>query len=438
MLVLAIPRSRLAHLLACLLVYLLAASLLTACTAPLITPPPALTPTPTAESAQKTHELFTDPATTNTPAYAALLSEFTAKRPEFDLHDAASAATSANDLADHLLRLHNTPLLDSWQVPIGQQTLDDYAKIGLIEPLDFLFTQYNLAATLPPALIPTLTFKGNIFIVPLAIQRTNLLWYNPQLLAGQNITVPTTIDELITAAGALKSAGLAAPLAVGNQETVLHLFETTLLAALGPQTYNNLWTGADDWSRPEITTALEQFGKLLSFTAPTPDLDWQQTAQLVLDGKAAFYIMDDRLANWAPAEGQGQGFAYALAPGTSGVFQFGGRGFVLSASSPNRGAAIAWLAYIGSQPAQDIFNLGNNSIPPRLDADRTRYDGFHQTMMPGWAANTLAGSLSLGAVAGGAWKSEIEIALIGFLASKDITAFQSALAAACKTSGPCP
>lgn len=424
------------RLAACLLLITL---LTTACTVPLATPLPAPTSTPTPGPAQRTLDLFTDPAAAKTTSYTALRGEFAARHPDIKLHDAASEATNANILTERLNRLHNSLPLDSWQVPLGQQALDGYAKIGFLEPLDFLFTQYNWSATLPPALIPTLTYKNDIFIVPLSIQRTNLLWYNPQLLAAHSITIPATLDELIVALDTLKTAGVGAPLALGNQETALHLFETTLLAALGPETYNRLWTGAGDWSRPEITTALERFGKLLSLTnSDAANLDWQQAAQLVFTGNAAFYVMDDRLANFVQEGDASKNLAYILAPGTTGMFQFGGRGFVLSASTVNRDAAIAWLAYIGSQPAQDAFNPDNHSIPARLDPDRTRYDAFHQAMMQDWATNTLTGSLSLGAVAGNAWKSEIEIALTGFLETKDVTVFQSALAAACKTSGPCP
>jgi len=57
--------------------------------------------------------------------------------------------------------------------------------------------------------------------------------------------------------------------------------------------------------------------------------------------------------------------------------------------------------------------------------------------MDDWNSNVVVGSLTHGVVANDSWKSEIDTALGLFLSAKDGKAFQDALAAACKSSGPC-
>jgi glucose/mannose transport system substrate-binding protein len=81
----------------------------------------------------------------------------------------------------------------------------------------------------------------------------------------------------------IASAGMDAPLAMGEQWTALHLFETILLASMGPDAYNALWDGTGDWGSPEVTQALEDFAKVLTYTnSDASALSWQDAGQIVL------------------------------------------------------------------------------------------------------------------------------------------------------------
>ena len=57
--------------------------------------------------------------------------------------------------------------------------------------------------------------------------------------------------------------------------------------------------------------------------------------------------------------------------------------------------------------------------------------------MDDWASNVVVGSLTHGVVANNSWKSEIDTALGLFVAGQDVATFQTALVAACASSGPC-
>lgn len=124
-------------------------------------------------------------------------------------------------------------------------------------------------------------------------------------------------------------------------------------------------------------------------------------------------------------------------PGSDGVFQFLSDSFVLPVGAPNRDGAIAWLKIAGSQAGQDAFNPVKGSIPARNDADRSLYGEYLLSAMDDWASDIVAGSLTHGVVANDSWKTEIDTALGLFLQSRDVAAFQSALVAACASSGPC-
>ncbi|MEL0317004.1 MAG: hypothetical protein VW991_04055, partial [Aquiluna sp.] len=74
--------------------------------------------------------------------------------------------------------------------------------------------------------------------------------------------IPNSWDEFFVAAEKLEAAGII-PLALGEQWTQLHLFETVLLGELGTDAYNGLWDGSTDWGSSAVGDALATFKKVL-------------------------------------------------------------------------------------------------------------------------------------------------------------------------------
>lgn len=370
----------------------------------------------------------------------AMIKVFNQKYPDITfINSAVAGGAGTNARAVLATRLSQNQPPDSWQGHAGQELIGTYVKDQKIEPLNDLYEQEGWLKVMPATLIPLISADGNIYSVPVNIHRANVLWYNPSLILENGIAVPTTLDEWFAAMDKLQAAGVA-PLALGEQWTAMHLLETVLLASLGPDAYNGLWDGTTDWASPEVKTALEAYAKVLSYAnADAASLSWQDAAQLVVDGKAAFNVMGD----WAEGFFRELGktpktdYGWAPTPGTAGNFQFLSDSFVLAVGAPNREAALAWLTVAGSKEGQDAFNPVKGSIPARSDGDRSLYGEYLQSAMDDWASNQVVGSLTHGVVANDSWKSEIDTALGLFLADKNVDSFQSALVAACKSSGPC-
>jgi glucose/mannose transport system substrate-binding protein len=370
----------------------------------------------------------------------AMIAIFKEQYPDTEFINAAvagGAGTNAKAVLATRLQAGDPP--DSWQGHAGQELIGTYVAGGQLEDLTFLYDQEGWLEVMPETLIPLISDGGKIYSVPVNIHRANVMWYNPGILAANNIAVPTTLDEWFVAMDTLKAAGIT-PLALGEQWTVMHLMETILLASLGPDAYNGLWDGTTDWGSAEVTTALNDFVKVLSYTnADSASLSWQDAAQLVVNGNAAFNVMGD----WAEGYFRELGkvpetdYGWAAVPGTGGNFQFLSDSFVLAAGAPHRDAAINWLILCGSKEGQDAFNPIKGSIPARSDADRSLYGVYLQSAMDDWATNTVVGSLTHGVVANDSWKSEIDTGLGLFLTNLDVAAFQTALVAACASSGPC-
>lgn len=373
--------------------------------------------------------------------FEAMIDLYKAQYPEVEFINAAvagGAGTNARAVLATRLQTGNPP--DSWQGHAGQELIGTYVAANQLEPLNFLYEENGWYDVMPETLIPLMSQDGNIYSVPVNIHRANVLWANTAVLAENGIDMPTTLDEWFTAMDTLQANGLEAPLSLGEQWTAMHLFETILLASVGPDTYDALWTSAGDWSSPEVTQAIEDFAKILTYTnSDSSALSWQDAGQLVVDGDAAFNVMGDwqegffRELGLAP----NQDYSWAAVPGTGGNFQFLSDSFVLPNGAPNRDAAINWLRLAGSQAGQDAFNPIKGSIPARNDADRSLYGEYLLSAMDDWSSNRVVGSLAHGVVASDSFKAEIDTALGLFLGTGDVAAFQAGLVAACSTAGPC-
>lgn len=350
---------------------------------------------------------------------------------------AGGAGTNARAVLATRLQAGDPP--DSWQGHAGQELIGTYVAANQLEPLNSLYEAEGWLSVMPETLIPLISQNGNIYSVPVNIHRANVLWYNPQILEANNIAVPQTLDEWFAAMDALQGTDVI-PLAMGEQWTAMHLFETVLLASLGSDGYNDLWNGQTDWSTPEVKQALEDFERVLSYTnSDAASLSWQDAAQLVVDGQAAFNVMGDWAEGFFRELGKqpNTDYGWAPVPGTAGTFQFLSDSFVLPVGAPHPDGALAWLKVAGSKAGQEAFNPVKGSICARTDCDKSLFGVYLQSAMDDWASDIVVGSLTHGVVANDSWKSTLDTALGLFLQSLDIDVFQAALVQACTESGPC-
>lgn len=414
---------------------------LTACAgfAPEATPlPPPVAPTPKGVREVEVYTTWTTGA--DAEAFAALAAVFAAAHPDITLIHPPRPASSTEEIAAAVrFRLQAGDSPDSWQGRGGRELIAGYAEAGLLEPVNFLFVREGWNEVLPSDLLPYLGTGENLYVVPVAVQRLNLLWYRADLLAGVNAAVPTDFDTLLADLEALKAAGMAKPLALGDTATALHLFETVLLAQIGPAVYRDLMTGQGNWADPAVGAAIERFAQLLNY-ADIAERSWPETAASLLAGQTAFLVAGDGIRGAFPEQSlQPRGpIGWTLAPGTDGVFLFASEGFVLAGVAPHRREAIDWLATVGSRAGQEALNSRRHSLSPRRDADPAAYDAYGRAALRDWQTHTLVGSLTYGVTADPMWQMAVAAAVEAFIGSRDAGIFQRALVNACRDPGPCP
>ncbi len=366
----------------------------------------------------------------------ALIAKFSEMYPDVNVINAAvSGGSGVNARAVLQTRMLGGDPPDTFQVHAGQELNAVYVKAGLMEPLNDIYEANGWMDQFPEGLLKLISdSEGNIYSVPVNIHRSNVMWYIPANLESWGVTVPADWDEFInTTCPALKDKGIT-PLSISVTWTQMHLWESVALAVLGVDGYNGLWDGTTSWTSPEVVSVFDTFGKILDCTNDDRDAlgDWQPASQMVTEGKAAFNVMGDWAAGYFIVDlglEPGTGFAWTPSPGTDGDFIMLSDTFGLPVGAPHPDNVKAWLSFLGTAEAQDIFNPLKGSLPANTTADITNsdlYNAYFQDAYQDWTTNTIVGSLTHGAVAPPDFSNGFSNIITTFTADRDSAAATAA------------
>ncbi|MBE2266917.1 MAG: carbohydrate ABC transporter substrate-binding protein [Anaerolinea sp.] len=367
----------------------------------------------------------------------ALIAEFSEMYPDVTVVNAAVAGGSGvNARAVLQTRMLGGDPPDTFQVHAGQELNAVWVAEDKMVALNDLFEENGWMEQYPQGLLDLISdAEGNIYSVPVNIHRSNVMWYVPANLEAWGVTVPADWDEFInTTCPALQAADVV-PLSVGENWTQAHLWESVALGVLGVEGYNGLWNGATAWDSDEVVAVFEKFGQILDCSNADRDaLSWQDASQMVSEGAAAFNIMGDWAAGYFLVDlalEPGTGFAWAASPGTDGAFMMLSDTFGLPVGAPNETAVRAWLSFLGSAEAQDIFNPLKGSLPANTSADITNgelYNAYFQDAYEDWTTNAIVGSQAHGAVAPPNFSNGFSTVIAQFASDRDAATAAAATA----------
>lgn len=386
-------------------------------------------------------EIFSWWAGDEGPALEALIAKYNELYPNVEVINATvTGGSGVNARAVLKTRMLGGDPPDSFQVHAGQELIGTYVVADAMEDLTFLFEEEGWMDTFPAGLIDLLSTDEGIWSVPVNIHRSNVMWYVPAKLDEWGVEVPADWDAFLEMCPTLQDAGVT-PLVVGENWTVVHLWENVALAQLGAEGYRQLWAGEKAWTDEDAVAVWSKFSEILDCTNIDEDaasLPWQQATDKVVNGEAAFNIMGDWAAGYMSTTlglTPGEGFGWAPAPGTEGVFNMLSDSFGLPVGAPHRDNAIAWLRLLGSVEGQDVFNPLKGSIAARIDSDLTLYNDYLKSAAEDWQSNEIVGSLAHGAVAPETFSSEFPTVMEQFLASRNAEAASAAAQALAEQAG---
>ena len=151
----------------------------------------------------------------------------------------------------------------------GPGQMAEYATAGALKPLDEVLDVATYKAETGAGLVDLGTVDGKIAGVFIKAAVKGLIWYNPKIYTGGQ---PASWDDLESkgAAAAAAIGGDARPWCTGIESGAASgwagtdWIEDFVLRAAGPDVYDKWVAGEQKWTSPEIRSAFESFGKVVS------------------------------------------------------------------------------------------------------------------------------------------------------------------------------
>lgn len=135
----------------------------------------------------------------------ALFDLFNKYYPDIQIINAAvagGAGTNAKAVLKTRMLGGNPP--DSFQVHAGMELTDTYVIPGLMEPITWLLKETGAYDKFPKDLIEIVSYKGEVYSVPVNVHRANVVFYNKKIAKEIGMTKePTTWPEFLTYLGEL-------------------------------------------------------------------------------------------------------------------------------------------------------------------------------------------------------------------------------------------
>lgn len=348
-------------------------------------------------------EIFSWWAGDEGPALQALIDLYTQKYPGVEVVNATvTGGSGVNAKAVLKTRMLGGNPPDSFQVHAGQELIGTWVAADRMVDLTPLFKEEGLMEAFPAGLIKLIGTDKGIWSMPVNIHRSNVVWYMPAKVKEMGIEVPKSWDDFLAVAPKLQEKGIV-PLALAQNWTANHLWESVALASLGADNWDALWSGKLAFDSKEGVAAWELFGKVLQYTNDdATSLSWQQATDMVVDGRAAFNVMGDWAAGYLSTTKKltpGKDFGWAASFGTGGEFMFLADSFGLPKGLKDESNARAWLAVLGSKAGSDAFNPLKGSISARVDSDLSLYNEYAKSASADFGKDRIVGSLAHGVTA---------------------------------------
>ncbi|NCO87008.1 MAG: extracellular solute-binding protein [Rhodobacterales bacterium] len=249
----------------------------------------ALLATTSAMAQQRTLNYYADYDPIPLAAMEALIADFEAENPDIDVvlqnfdHEGYKTAirnfltTDAPDVANWYAGNRMAPFVNSGQF---MDVSDVWADNGLADSLG--------------SALASMTIDGKQWGVPYTYYQWGI-YYNKDVYAQVGAEVPTTYDEFVANCALFKAAGIDC-LTTGTSALWpgAGIFDYMNLRTNGYDFHMALTNGEVEWTSQGVRDTFAQWARLVEpgyITANHAAIDWQDAAALMVQGKAANYVM---------------------------------------------------------------------------------------------------------------------------------------------------
>ena len=243
-----------------------------------------------------------------------------------------------------------------------------FVNAGLFADVTELWDKNGLNDQLKSA-AASMTIDGKKWGVPYTYYQWGI-YYNKDVYKQVGAEVPKSWDEFIANCDKFKAAGIDC-LTTGSKALwpVAGIFDYLDLRTNGYEFHMDLTAGKVPWTDPKVKAVFAEWAKVLPYTtANHAAIDWQDAAALLVQGKAANYVMGNfAVATFKQGGMTNDSLGFMLFPEiTAGVPRAEDAPtdtFHLTAGAKNPEDAKVFLAYLASPEAQTKMNMTLEQLP---------------------------------------------------------------------------
>ncbi len=211
------------------------------------------------------------------------------------------------------------------------------------------------------------------------------LYFRTSIMEENGVTPPATWDELLAACDTLNAAGII-PITIGTQApwTAAAWFDFLNMRINGPEFHINLMRLEESYTDERVVAVFDHWRQLYEHNCFLPDsaaYDWQGGLDFMNRGEAAMYLMGGFITDSVPDEIESD-YDFTMFPIINPDVPIGidapTDGYFMSANSSNPEGAFDFLAFLGSQEAQQFAADELGRLPTRIDVDTSNFTEAQQ------------------------------------------------------------
>jgi multiple sugar transport system substrate-binding protein len=314
-------------------------------------------------------------------AAEALIADFEAANPEIDVvltnfdHEAYKNAIRNFLTAD-------PPDLANWY---AANRMRPFVEAGLFADISDVWANNGLMDSLASSVLSS-TIDGKQYAIPYTYYQWGI-YYNRDAYKAAGVDVPgpegVSWDQFLANCEKFKAANIDC-VTTGSSALwpVAGIFDYVSMRTNGYQFHSDLAAGKVSWTSPEVAAVFDNFGKLQPYvTANHAAIDWQDAAALLVQGKAANYVMGNFAVGVFKEGGMtNDNLGFMVFPeitaGVARAEEAPTDTVHLTSGAKNPDDAKTFLAYMASAEAQTKWNGAVGQLPTNKNASVDAADPF--------------------------------------------------------------
>ena len=212
------------------------------------------------------------------------------------------------------------------------------------------------------------------------------VYYRKDLFQRLGLAVPKTWKEFVAVCDRLNAAGLT-PIAIGTKFLwpAAGWFDYLNLRVNGPQFHLALMDGKVAYTDPRVRRVFDYWKELLDhkcFLENPASYDWQDAANLMIQGKAAMYLIGDFIRDQYPDDREEKELDFfrfpVIDPNVPLAEEAPTDGYFIPAKAPNMENAKLFLSFLASKEVMELAVKEVKRLVPRNDIDPKLYPAYIQ------------------------------------------------------------